>query len=160
MLILSIEMRHQPFILWIKDLSAPDPLHVLNLFGLLPFTPPSFLAIGILAVLLGITMWLQQKLNSAPLDPMQQKIFAWMPWILVVIMAPFAAGFQVYWVTNNLISILQIWFLNRKMGINNPPPAAALAAPGSPPSPRPSPAPKPKPAPKPAARARPRPRKK
>jgi YidC/Oxa1 family membrane protein insertase len=68
------------------------------------------------------------------MDPTQQKIFAWMPWILVVIMAPFAAGFQVYWVTNNLISILQIWFLNRKLGINNPPPAVALAGPAPPPS--------------------------
>jgi len=83
-------------------------------------------------------MWLQQKMNSAPMDPTQQKIFAWMPWILVVIMAPFAAGFQVYWVTNNLLTIAQIWFLNRKLGMSNAPAAAALA---SPPPPSPSPAP-------------------
>jgi len=116
-LMVSVEMRHQPFIGWIHDLTAPDPLTPVNLFGLLPFTPPGLLAIGILPILVGVTMWLQQKMNTAPMDPMQQKIFAWMPWILVVIMAPFAAGFQVYWVTNNLISILQIWFLNRKLGI-------------------------------------------
>ena len=133
-LMVSVEMRHQPFIGWIHDLTAPDPLTPVNLFGLLPFTPPGILAIGILPILVGVTMWLQQKMNTAPMDPMQQKIFAWMPWILVVIMAPFAAGFQVYWVTNNLISILQIWFLNRKLGINNPPPAVALAAPAPPPS--------------------------
>jgi YidC/Oxa1 family membrane protein insertase len=80
-------------------------------------------------------MWAQQKMNSAPMDPTQQKIFAWMPWILMFIMAPFAAGFQVYWVTNNLLSILQIWFLNRKLGMNAPPAAVAVAAP--PPSPTP-----------------------
>jgi YidC/Oxa1 family membrane protein insertase len=114
-LLIAVEMRHQPFVLWIKDLTAPDPLSPINLFGLLPFQPPGFIAIGILPILVGVTMWLQQKMNSAPMDPTQQKIFAWMPWILVVIMAPFAAGFQVYWVTNNLLSILQIWFLNRKM---------------------------------------------
>ena len=91
-LMLAIEMRHQPFALWIKDLSAPDPLHILNLFGLLPFTPPSFLAIGVLAVLLGITMWLQFKLNPAPMDPVQQQIFKIMPWVLMFVMAPFAAG--------------------------------------------------------------------
>jgi YidC/Oxa1 family membrane protein insertase len=128
-LMVSVEMRHQPFVLWIKDLTAPDPLTPVNLFGFLPFTPPGILAIGILPIMVGVTMWAQQKLNTAPMDPMQQKIFAWMPWILMFIMAPFAAGFQVYWVTNNLISILQIWFLNRKLGINNPPPAVALAAP-------------------------------
>jgi YidC/Oxa1 family membrane protein insertase len=125
-LLISVEMRHQPFALWIKDLTAPDPLTPINLFGLLPFHPPAFIAIGILPILVGVTMWLQQKMNSAPMDPTQQKIFAWMPWILVLIMAPFAAGFQVYWVTNNLISILQIWFLNRKMDAK----AAAGARPG------------------------------
>jgi len=121
-LLIAVEMRHQPFALWIKDLTAPDPLTPINLFGLLPFQPPGFIAIGILPILVGVTMWLQQKMNSAPMDPTQAKIFAWMPWILVLIMAPFAAGFQVYWVTNNLVSILQIWFLNRKMD------AAAAAA--------------------------------
>ncbi|MBJ7445683.1 MAG: membrane protein insertase YidC, partial [Sphingobium sp.] len=113
-LMLTIEMRHQPFILWIKDLSAPDPLHILNLFGLLPFTPPSFLAIGVLAVLLGISMWLQFKLNPAQMDPMQQQIFSIMPWMMMFIMAPFAAGLLVYWITNNCLSMAQQWWLYRK----------------------------------------------
>ncbi len=110
-LILAIEMRHQPFILWIKDLSAPDPLHILNLFGLLPFTPPSFLAIGILAVLLGITMWLQFKLNPAQVDPVQQQVFAIMPWMMMFVMAPFAAGLLLYWITSNLLTIAQQKYL-------------------------------------------------
>lgn len=113
-LMLTIEMRHQPFILWIKDLSAPDPLHILNLFGLLPFTPPSFLAIGVLAVLLGISMWLQFKLNPAQMDPMQQQIFSIMPWMMMFIMAPFAAGLLVYWITNNCLSMAQQWWLYRR----------------------------------------------
>jgi YidC/Oxa1 family membrane protein insertase len=108
---LAIEMRHQPFALWIKDLSAPDPLHVLNLFGLLPFTPPSFLAIGVLAILLGITMWLQFKLNPAAMDPMQQQVFAIMPWMMMFVMAPFAAGLLIYWITSNLLTIAQQKFL-------------------------------------------------
>ncbi len=110
-LMVSIEMRHQPFILWIKDLSVPDPLHILNLFGLLPFTPPSFLGIGILAVLLGITMYLQFKLNPAAADPMQQQIFAIMPWMMMFIMAPFAAGLLIYWITSNLLTIAQQKYL-------------------------------------------------
>lgn len=110
-LILAIEMRHQPFVLWIKDLSAPDPLHILNLFGLLPFTPPSFLAIGILAVLLGITMWLQFKLNPAPPDPVQQQVFSIMPWMMMFIMAPFAAGLLIYWITSNILTIAQQKYL-------------------------------------------------
>ena len=108
---LAIEMRHQPFALWIKDLSAPDPLHVLNLFGLLPFTPPSFLAIGVLAILLGLTMWLQFKLNPAAMDPMQQQVFAIMPWMMMFVMAPFAAGLLIYWITSNLLTIAQQKFL-------------------------------------------------
>lgn len=110
-LMLTIEMRHQPFVLWIKDLSAPDPLHVLNLFGLLNFQPPAFLAIGVLAILLGITMFLQFRLNPAPMDDTQKQIFAFMPWMMMFVMAPFAAGLLVYWITNNLLSIAQQWFL-------------------------------------------------
>ncbi len=110
-LLLSIEMRHQPFALWIRDLSAPDPLHILNLFGLLPFTPPSFLAIGLLALLLGITMFLQFKLNPAQMDPMQQQIFMIMPWVMMFVMAPFAAGLLIYWITSNLLTIAQQWYL-------------------------------------------------
>jgi YidC/Oxa1 family membrane protein insertase len=110
-LTLAIEMRHQPFVLWIKDLSAPDPLHILNLFGMLPFTPPSFLAIGVLALLLGITMYFQFKLNPAQMDPMQQQMFAIMPWVMMFVMAPFAAGLLIYWITSNLLTIAQQKFL-------------------------------------------------
>ncbi|MFM2372758.1 MAG: hypothetical protein RIS85_2480 [Pseudomonadota bacterium] len=110
-LTLTIEMRHQPFALWIKDLSAPDPLHVLNLFGLLPFDPPSFLAIGVLAILLGITMFLQFKLQPAAMDPAQQQIFSIMPWIMMFVMAPFAAGLLIYWITSNILTIAQQKYL-------------------------------------------------
>ena len=113
-LMLTIEMRHQPFILWIKDLSAPDPLHILNLFGLLPFTPPSILAIGLLAVILGVTMWLQFRLNPAPADPVQAQVFKIMPWLFMFIMAPFAAGLLLYWITNNILSIGQQQWMYRK----------------------------------------------
>lgn len=113
-LMLTIEMRHQPFVLWIRDLSAPDPLHVLNLFGLLPFTPPGFLGIGVLAIILGITMFLQFKLNPAPMDEMQKQMFAIMPWMMMFVMAPFAAGLLIYWCTSNLLTILQQWFLYRQ----------------------------------------------
>jgi YidC/Oxa1 family membrane protein insertase len=104
---LTIEMRHQPFALWIKDLSAPDPLHFLNLFGLLPFTPPAMLGIGVLALILGITMWLQFRLNPAPMDDTQKQIFAIMPWMMMFVMAPFAAGLLIYWITSNLLTIAQ-----------------------------------------------------
>jgi len=110
-LILSVEMRHQPFALWIKDLSAPDPLHILNLFGLLPFTPPAFLGIGLLALLLGITMYFQFKLNPAQMDPAQQQVFAIMPWMMMFIMAPFAAGLLIYWITSNCLTMAQQAFL-------------------------------------------------
>lgn len=123
-LMLTIEMRHQPFILWIKDLSAPDPLHVLNLFGLLPFTPPGFLGIGVLAILLGITMYLQFKLNPAPMDDMQKQIFALMPWMMMFVMAPFAAGLLIYWCTSNLLTIAQQWWLYRQHPVLSQPAAA------------------------------------
>ena len=110
-LTLAIEMRHQPFVLWIKDLSAPDPLHILNLFGLLNFTPPAFLGIGILALLLGITMYFQFKLNPAQMDPMQQQVFSIMPWMMMFIMAPFAAGLLIYWITSNVLTIAQQAYL-------------------------------------------------
>jgi YidC/Oxa1 family membrane protein insertase len=110
-LVLSIEMRHQPFVLWVRDLSAPDPLHVLNLFGLLPFTPPAFLGIGILALLLGVTMFLQFKMNPAPMDPVQAQVFSIMPWMMMFVMAPFAAGLLIYWITSNVLTIAQQKFL-------------------------------------------------
>ncbi len=110
-LTLAVEMRHQPFFGWIHDLSAPDPAHILNLFGYLPFSPPSFLGIGILAVLLGLTMHFQFKLNPAAPDPMQQQMFAIMPWMMMFIMAPFAAGLLIYWITSNLLTIAQQKYL-------------------------------------------------
>ncbi|RIV92843.1 membrane protein insertase YidC [Aurantiacibacter xanthus] len=113
-LLLSIEMRHEPFIGWIKDLSAPDPLHFLNLFGLLDFTPPGFLAIGPLALLLGCTMYFQFKLNPSAMDPTQQQIFAFMPWIMMFVMAPFAAGLLIYWCTSNILTIAQQKYLYAK----------------------------------------------
>ncbi len=113
-LLIAIEMRHKPFALWIKDLSAQDPATILNLFGLLPFTPPSFLAIGVLAVLLGVTMWLQFKLNPAAMDPVQQQVFMIMPWLLMFVMAPFAAGLLLYWITSNVLTLAQQKYLYSK----------------------------------------------
>ncbi len=124
-LMLSIEMRHQPFALWIRDLSAPDPLHILNLFGLLDFNPPGFLAIGVLPILLGVSMWLQFKLNPAPMDDVQKQVFAIMPWMLMFVMAPFAAGLQIYWITSNFLTIAQQKFLySRHPALKEPVPAA------------------------------------
>jgi YidC/Oxa1 family membrane protein insertase len=120
-LLLTIEMRHQPFALWIKDLSAPDPLTPVNLFGLLPFTPPSMIALGVLPILLGITMYMQFKLNPAAADPVQQQVFSIMPWIMMFMMAPFAAGLQLYWVVNNVLTIAQQKFLySRHPGMKEP----------------------------------------
>ncbi|PQM28634.1 membrane protein insertase YidC [Sphingopyxis lindanitolerans] len=113
-LMLTIEMRHQPFVLWIRDLSAPDPAHFLNLFGLLDFTPPSLLALGPLALILGATMFLQFRLNPQATDPVQQQVFKIMPWMFMFIMAPFAAGLLLYWITNNCLSIAQQQFMYRK----------------------------------------------
>jgi len=113
-LLVSVDMRHQPFALWIKDLSAPDPLTPINLFGLLPFHPPGFLAIGVLPILLGFTMWIQFKLNPQQMDPVQQQVFSIMPWVLMFVMAPFAAGLQLYWVTSNILSIGQQWWLYKR----------------------------------------------
>ena len=118
-LMVSVEMRHQPFFGWLQDLSAPDPLTPVNLFGLLDFTPPSFLLIGILPILLGITMWLQFKLNPAPMDETQKTIFGIMPWVLMVIMAPFAAGLQLYWVTSNILTMAQQKWLYHKYDVEH-----------------------------------------
>ena len=108
---LAIEMRHEPFYLWIKDLSAPDPAHILNLFGLLDFNPPGFLAIGVLAVILGLTMWLQFRLNPAAMDPVQQQMFMIMPWVMMFVMAPFASGLLLYWITSNVLTLAQQKYL-------------------------------------------------
>jgi len=122
-LLIAIEIRHQPMGLWIHDLSAPDPLTPLNLFGLIPWTPPAVIAIGILPIILGVTMWAQFRLNPTPMDDIQKTVFAWMPWIFMFMMAPFAAGLQLYWIVNNLVSILQQWVLNRKYAAPAPAPS-------------------------------------
>ena len=110
-LVLTIEMRHQPFVAWIHDLSAPDPTHVLNLFGLLPFTPPGFMGIGVLAIALGATMWLQFKLQPAAMDPSQQQVMSLMPWMMMFVMSTFASGLLIYWITSNLLTIAQQRYL-------------------------------------------------
>jgi YidC/Oxa1 family membrane protein insertase len=111
-LFISLEMRHQPFALWIKDLSAPDPLTPVNLFGLLPFTPPLFLAIGVLPILYAITFHFQMKLQpQTGMDPAQQQIFKFMPWIFMFMFASFSAGLVLYWTVSNSLSILQQWAL-------------------------------------------------
>ncbi|MCG2839888.1 membrane protein insertase YidC [Sandaracinobacter sp. RS1-74] len=113
-LLISVEIRHQPAFLWIKDLSAPDPLTPFNLFGLIPWDPPGFLHLGVLPIILGVTMWAQFRLNPPATDEIQRKVFAWMPWLFMFMMAPFAAGLQIYWIVNNLVSILQQWILLKK----------------------------------------------
>jgi len=111
-LYLAIEMRHRSF-LWIDDLSAPDPAVILNAFGMLPFDPPGFLAIGVLAVMLGLTMWMTFQLNPVS-DPMQRQIFNIMPWVLMFVMAPFAAGLLIYWNTSNILTLAQQKYLYSK----------------------------------------------
>ncbi|MBT3069628.1 membrane protein insertase YidC [Rhodomicrobium sp. Az07] len=106
-LLVSIEMRHAPFYGWINDLSAPDPTNVFNLFGLIPWTPPHFLMLGALPIIMGLSMWLQMKLNPTPPDPIQQKIFAWMPVLFTFILAPFQAGLILYWTWNNILTFAQ-----------------------------------------------------
>ena len=119
-------MRHQPFALWIKDLSAPDHLTPLNLFGAIDWQPPAMIAIGVLPILLGITMWLQQRMNPTPMDPVQKQVFAIMPWMFMFIMAPFAAGLQLYWVVNNLFTIAQQWWMLKKFPMPATPPPETI----------------------------------
>jgi len=113
MLLISLEMRHQPFFGWIKDLSAQDPTSIFNVFGLIPWDPPSFLIIGAWPIMMGTTMYLQQKLNPTPPDPIQAKIFMFFPLFLTIILAPFPAGLVVYWTINNVLTIAQQWVIMR-----------------------------------------------
>ena len=117
MLFISLEMRHQPFFGWIKDLSAQDPTSLFNAFGLIPWDPPSFLVIGIWPILMGLSMWVQQKLNPAPADPIQAKIFAFFPIFLTIILATFPSGLVVYWTVNNILTIAQQWVIMKKTKI-------------------------------------------
>jgi len=116
-LFVTIEMRHMPFYGWVKDLSSRDPTSLFNLFGLIPWDPPTFLLIGAWPVAMGISMWIQQKLNPKPPDPIQQKIFAFFPIFLCVILAPFPAGLVIYWTFNNIFTMIQQYYIQSKMTI-------------------------------------------
>ncbi len=148
----TIELRHAPFFGWLNDLSGPDTSSLFNLFGLFPWDAPAqgtvlhLIFIGVLPILLGITMWLQQKLNPAPPDPVQQQIFAWMPWIFMFMLGSFASGLVVYWITNNIITFTQQYIIMRSHGhkpdifgnitssFKKKPAVASVAAPGKPPA--------------------------
>jgi YidC/Oxa1 family membrane protein insertase len=116
-LFVTIEMRHMPFYGWIHDLSDRDPTSLFNLFGLIPWDPPSFLLIGAWPIAMGITMWIQQKLNPTPPDPIQAKIFMFFPIFLTVILAPFPAGLVIYWTFNNIFTMIQQYIVQRKMTV-------------------------------------------
>ena len=113
-LYVTIEMRHAPFFGWIKDLSAPDPLTVFNLFGLIPWDPPSFLHIGIYAIIMGAGMLIQQKLSPQPADPVQAKMMTYMPLIFIFTMAGFPSGLVIYWAWSNMLSIVQQYFMMKR----------------------------------------------
>jgi YidC/Oxa1 family membrane protein insertase len=125
-LFITIEMRHAPFYGWIKDLSAPDPTNVFNLFGLLPFDPTQvpvighLLAIGIWPLIMGFTMWAQMKLNPPPPDPVQAKMFAWMPVFFTFLLGGFPAGLVIYWAWNNTLSVLQQSVIMTRQGVEIP----------------------------------------
>jgi YidC/Oxa1 family membrane protein insertase len=119
----TLELRHAPFILWIRDLSAPDPSSWMNLFGLLPYSLDglpaifAFLSIGLFPILMGISMWMQQKLNPAPTDPTQAMIFAWMPFFFMFLLGQFASGLVIYWVANNVLTFIQQYSIMRSQGV-------------------------------------------
>ena len=113
-LFVTIEMRQMPFFGWIQDLSERDPTSIFNLFGLLPYDVPSFLVIGAWPVAMGVSMWVQQKLNPAPTDPMQAKIFMFFPLFLTVILAPFPSGLVIYWTVNNILTMAQQVFIMKR----------------------------------------------
>jgi YidC/Oxa1 family membrane protein insertase len=114
MLFVTLEMRHAPFFGWIKDLSAADPTTIFNLFGLIPWNPPSFLMIGVWPILMGITMYFQMKLNPTPPDPIQAKIFAFFPLIMTVMLATFPSGLVVYWTVSNVLTMAQQYYIIKK----------------------------------------------
>jgi YidC/Oxa1 family membrane protein insertase len=112
----TIEMRHAPFYGWVHDLSGPDPTSFANLFGLLPFTPPAILAIGVWPIIMGITMWLQMRLNPTPPDPVQASLFNWMPVIFTFMLGTFPAGLVIYWAWSNTLSIVQQAYIMKRHG--------------------------------------------
>lgn len=117
-LFVTIEMRHQPGFFWVNDLSAPDPLLIFNLFGLVPWDPPSFLAVGVWPVIMGVSMFFQQRLTmTTAMDPLQQRILMAMPFVFIFIMARFPAGLVIYWTWNTVLSALQQWMIMRRHGV-------------------------------------------
>ncbi len=117
-LFVTLLMRHQPFYGYIKDLSAPDPTTIFNLFGLIPWDPPQILMIGFLPILMGVSMFLQQRLNPQPADPVQAKIFLFMPIFFTYLLASFPAGLVIYWTWNNILSMAQQWLIMKRMGVS------------------------------------------
>lgn len=117
-LYVTIEMRHAPFVGWIQDLSAPDPTSIFNLFGLIPIDLPQFLMIGIWPIIMGITMFIQMKLNPAPTDAVQAQIFTYMPIVFTFILAGFSSGLVIYWAWNNTLSVCQQYFIMRRAGVD------------------------------------------
>ncbi len=117
-LFVTIEMRHAPFFGWIADLSAPDPSSLLSLFGLLPFSTPEIVTIGVWPILMGATLFIQMRLNPPPPDPVQRAIFAWFPVILTLALARFPAGLVIYWTWSNLLSILQQTYIMKRQGVD------------------------------------------
>jgi len=115
-LFVTIEMRHAPFFGWINDLAAPDPTSLFNLFGLIPWSPPAFLMIGLWPILMGVSMWMQQRLNPAPTDPVQEKVFMWMPVFFTFLLGTFPAGLVIYWTVNNVLSIIQQAIIMKREG--------------------------------------------
>jgi YidC/Oxa1 family membrane protein insertase len=113
-LYVTIEMRQAPFYGWIHDLSVPDPTSLFNLFGLIPWTPPEMLHIGIWPLIMGVTMWAQQKLNPQPTDPVQAKMFTFLPLIFTYMLAKFPAGLVIYWAWSNSLSIVQQWVIMKR----------------------------------------------
>jgi YidC/Oxa1 family membrane protein insertase len=116
----TLELRHAPFIGWIEDLSAPDPSSWMTLFGLFPWEIPAFLtlfSIGVFPILMGVTMWMQQKLNPQPTDPIQQQVFALMPWMFMFMLGSFASGLVIYWTANNILTFVQQYTIMRSQGV-------------------------------------------
>lgn len=116
-LFVTIEMRHAPFFGWIRDLAAPDPTNLFNLFGLLPFTPPAVLHLGLWPIIMGVTMFIQMKMNPEPPDPVQKTMFTWMPVFFTFLLGSFPAGLVIYWSWNNLLSVLQQGYIMKRQGV-------------------------------------------
>jgi YidC/Oxa1 family membrane protein insertase len=116
-LYVTIEMRHAPFFGWIQDLAAPDPTSLFNLFGLLPYSLPHALMVGVWPIIMGITMFIQMRLNPTPPDPTQKMIFTWMPLVFTFMLAAFPAGLVIYWAWNNTLSIIQQSIIMKRNGV-------------------------------------------